>query len=721
MTGKKIFRHDRLTGHVALGLVGALCAAAVVFGVGVASAKYHLADVGGWLTSTAKGELVHVNGLSGKVDGKVKLTGAVGHPMKVVQQGGVVLVVDEATGVVSRVDPAHLNVVQGVGFRGAAGMEVVSGPGAAYALDQPKGSIQRLDPLTLATMGGPLSFTAPLGAAAIDARSALWVPVPSDGQAATVHNGQAAQPIGIGRPGDDLALTIAAGVPVITDFTSGQSVIFGPNGAQVKVRLPSIISQAAKGSVLAPASTDGQLVPLLAGKYLVVLNSENGSFSSVSLTLPDHQFAAPQALDQRIYIPDQNSGKVLVYDATTDRMERAIQATGRPGSLEAFVKDGLLWVNDPDSANAVVIDGAGGYKLIKKYSGSVPGNTRHPLPLPKPVVPGGHQTHPHSQPDRGPNHRQGGKQGRQPNLPVRVPTLPPQDPPVVPPPGAPTDVRAMAQPDGTIEVDFQPGGGPATGFKLITSAGLTATPPQIGPDGPLFSFTVSGGTCGTEYEFAVSALYQNGDQVSEVPSGLSAPTQPCTEPDAPSGVTASGTAEGAKVSWQAPPNAATNSVTYAVDFSGTKTYSTSDIRGTSITIPEIFKNGPYTVAVTASNAAGAKTATTTRTLTGPPQVYDWRNVDPNVTFSGRTAPSNSAPNVVDFEFISGKGSPVTANCETIGDVVNYGGHSSSVWVSFHYQATTTISYDGYVTGIVVGTPNPIDSQLEGPPMWECAG
>src|SRR3954466_3375104 len=268
---RNFFRRDRLTGHIAIGVAGALCAGAVVFGVGMASAKYHLADVGGWLTSTKKGELVHVNGLSGKVDGKVTLSGSTGHPMKVIQQGGVVLIVDEVTGVVSRVDPAHLNVVQGASYRGAAGMQVVSGSGAAYALDQKKGSVQRLDPMSLATMGGPLSLTGPLGAAAIDATSVLWVPVPANGQAANVHAGQAAQPVGIGRAGDDLALTIAAGVPVVTDFTSGLSIIFGPNGAQVKVRLPSIIMQAAKGSVLAPGSTDGLLVPLLAGKSLVVL------------------------------------------------------------------------------------------------------------------------------------------------------------------------------------------------------------------------------------------------------------------------------------------------------------------------------------------------------------------------------------------------------------------------------------------------------------------
>src|SRR5262249_2884085 len=148
--------------------------------------------------------LVHVNGLSGRVDGKVSLSGAAGHPMKVIEQGGVVLIVDEVTGVVSRVDPAHLNVVQGATYRGAAGMQVVAGAGAAYALDQQKGSVQRLDPMPLATLGNPLGLPGPLGSSAIDAASPLWVPVPADGQAASVRAGRPGQPVGIGRVGDDL-------------------------------------------------------------------------------------------------------------------------------------------------------------------------------------------------------------------------------------------------------------------------------------------------------------------------------------------------------------------------------------------------------------------------------------------------------------------------------------------------------------------------------------
>jgi YVTN family beta-propeller protein len=706
-----------LTGHVAIGVVGALCAAAVVFGVGMASATYRLADVGAWLSSTVRGELVHVNGLSGKVDGKVTLSGSVGHPMEVVQRNGVVLLLDKTTGVLSRIDPAHLNVVQGAGYRGAAGMDVVSGPGTAYALDQRVGNVQRLDPMTLATVGAPLKFTAPLGAGAIDASTVLWVPLPANGQAAPVRNGQAARPVGIGSPGDDLALTIAAGIPVLIDFTSGQCMIFGPNGTRATVRLPSVVTQASKGTVLVPASTDGQLVPLLAGKSLVVLNAGSGSLSTVSLTLPGHRFAAPQVLGERIYVPDQDSGSMLVYDTSTNRMAASVPVTGRAGPLEAFVKDGLLWVNDPDSAKAVVVDGTGGYKPIRKYTGDVPGNANHALPIPKAPARG---TVPGRQ--RQSSHNPGRKSRAPVDLPVKAPTLPPPDPPVVPaPPGVPINVRAAAQPDGTIRVDFQPGsGGPVIGFKLIAPAGLNATPPQIGPDGPLFSFTVSGGTCGPDqYSFAVGALYQNGDQVSEVDSPLSSPTLSCTEPDAPSGVTGSATDQGLQLSWQAPPDAASKNVTYGIDVSGPKPFSTSDYTGTSISIPQIWKNGSYNLSVTSINLAGSKTATATQTLTGPSRQYtgldsNFNTPDGPIEYMGNT-PDEKAPGPVERPW---PGRAITVDCQIIGgDYHSFDGKVlGDLWDYVHFGAD-----QGYAPDIDISTPthsNP--SILNGVPLWECA-
>jgi hypothetical protein len=713
---RRFFRRDRLTGHIAIGVVGVLCAAAVVFGVGMASAKYHLSDVGGWLTSEQRGELVHVNGLSGKVDGKVTLSGATGHPMKVVQQGGVVLIVDEVTGVVSRVDPAHLNVVQGVGFRGAAGMQVVSASGQAYALDQQKGSVQRLDPMTLATLGTPVSLTSPLGAAGIDATSVLWVPVPTNGQAAPVRSGQAARPVGIGRAGDDLGLTIAAGTPVITDFTAAQAVILGKGDTQVKVRLPSSIAQVPKGAVLAPATTDGQLVPLLAGNSLVVLNTGSGSLSSVALNLPrKHKLAAPQALGQKVYIPDQSDGSLLVYDSATNRMGQQVPVTGRPGPLDAFVKDGLLWVNGPDSAKAVVVDGSGAHRPIQKYTPDVPGSQNNPIPKA-----GAPADAPSGRP------KPGGGGGDHPRLPSKPPVKPPvtppthkPDPPKVTPPNAPTNLRATPQPDGTIKVDFQPGGGgETTGFKLLVPDGLTATPDQVGPNGPDYTFTVAGGTCGQEYEFTVAALYHNQDHDSEVDSVSSGPTLSCTEPDAPSNVTGTGTAQGARVTWQAPPNADSKKITYDVNVTGPKPAASSGVTGTSVTYAQIWKNGTYTIKVTAKNPAGTQTTSNTVALKGPSVNYKGQHAgNPgDKSYLHRTA-SNDSTNVSITNY---NGQNLLVDCQKIGGHYAHSGndpyYSGSLWDYIHYQGK-----QGYIIGYLVATPRQPDwQQYNGLPLWECA-
>jgi hypothetical protein len=700
---RKVFRRDRLTGLIAIGAVGALCAAAVVFGVGMASAKYHLADVGGWLTSSKKGELVHVNGLSGKVDGKVTLSGTAGHKMKVIQQGGVVLIVDETTGVVSRVDPAHLNVVQGVAYRGAAGMQVVSGPGAAYALDPEKGSVQRLDPMTLATQGNPVSLTGPLGAAAIDAKATLWVPVPTNGQAASVLSGRPGQPVGVGRAGDDLALTIAGGSAVVTDFTTAESLVLGSAGVQVKVKLPSIVAQLGKGRyVTPPTSTDGQLVPLLAGTSLVVVNAGSGSVSSVALDLPKHQLTTPQVLGQKVYIPDQSSGSLLVYDAATNRMDSQVPVTGRPGPLEAFVKDGLLWVNNPNSPKAVVVDGSGAHKPVQKYTGQVPGSADNPIPkgdggnlptprlpihprLPKPITPPKHKT----------------------------------DPPKVTPPNKPTNLRATPQPDGTIKVDFQPGGGgTATGYKLVAPAGLTATPAKISANGPDYTFTVKGGTCGQEYVFAIAALYQNGGHQSEIDSDPTDPTLSCTQPDAPSGVTGVGTAQGAKVSWQAPPNA--KGVTYKVQVSGPKNYSQGNLSGTSLTIPSIWKNGSYTIQITASNGAGGKSASVSKTLTGPAQHYVGQHAgnpgDPSYIHKVPAEDGDRSNYITNYN-----GKSLTVDCQKIGGHYAHSNgdpyYAGSLWDYIHYGGK-----QGYIIGYLVATPRQPDWQnYNGLPLWECAG
>ncbi|NED53930.1 hypothetical protein G3I24_23915, partial [Micromonospora aurantiaca] len=141
-----------MTGQVAVGLVGVLVIGAAVYGVGVASAKYRLADVGAWLTARSKGLVVHVNGPAGKVDGKTAVVPQMrGHNIKIVQDGATVLIVDLDTGVVSRLDPSQLDV--GTSRPLGKGLQVLAGGGKAYTVDSVEGVVQEIDPVGLTPVG----------------------------------------------------------------------------------------------------------------------------------------------------------------------------------------------------------------------------------------------------------------------------------------------------------------------------------------------------------------------------------------------------------------------------------------------------------------------------------------------------------------------------------------------------------------------------------------
>ncbi|HEX2312240.1 MAG TPA: fibronectin type III domain-containing protein [Thermomonospora sp.] len=507
---RRALGRDRLTGQVALGLVGVLCVAAVVYGVGVAGAKYELSDIGAWLSASRKGTVVHANGLAGKIDGRADLiAGMRGHRIRVVQDGGVVLLVDEVTGVVSRLDPSQLRVSQSRRF--AVGVQVVVGPGVAYTVDSVKGTVQRIDPVTLSAVGAPAALTPPLGQAGVDGRGRLWVPTPQTGQAVPIHAGRPEPAVTVGRPGDRLALSIAAGVPVVANSTDATATIIKPEGLQ-KVALPSTVTRAGRGGVQAPSVTDGQVVPMLGGQgSLVLLDTGTGALRSVALTMARHDFGVPQMLGPRVYIPDETVGALVVYHSSTGSFEARLPVTGKPGPLEVFVKDGMLWVNDPDGENALSVDQKGTLKRIRKYDPQVPGgDKRRPLPT--------------QGPPRGDD---------------RSPPPRPRDDA----PGAPRDVRAVGS-QGTITVTFRP---PArsrvtpTGYALRDAAGRPvpgAIPGELPNAASGLRFTVPNLRCGVDYTYRVTVRYADPRtrRVTDGAFAMTPPTQACEEPGAPTAV-----------------------------------------------------------------------------------------------------------------------------------------------------------------------------------------
>lgn len=706
------------------GVVGLLIAATVAFGKSPAGSLLHLGDGGAWLPNAHKGTVTHVNGLVGKADAGVRLTDAAGHRLKVLQDGATIIVIDEVTGQVSRIDPAQLNVAESATY-GAAGVDVVAGAGLAYVLDPRKGFVLRIDPHTLATIGTPLALPAPLGRAGIDKTGTLWVPTPATGQVVPVRNGAQGTPVTVGARHDVLLLTIAGGAPVVTDATSATMRVLATPGGTVErtIRLPQAVTRGHGSALRVPAQTAGPVVPaaVTGAGTVVVANLAGGSVSAVSLSgvAAADPLGEPQVEGPRVYVPDEAAGAVLVYDTSADQLDSQIPISGRPGPIELTVKDGLLWINDQNSAAAAVVTAAGAVRHVSKYATGVPGLTPSTQPQTAPPPPPAGQ-------GQGGSPGSGGGQGRGPGAPTT--SVPPSTSAptttstsstttttttLVPlqAPGNPVATAAA----GEIDVGFTPASGRTPDhYALIgVPAGATVTPARVPPTGP-FSFQVTGLDCATAYSFKVASVDSGGTATDSV---ATAPLHPCVAPGAPTGLTLGVVEHGLNVSWSAPASDGGGPLTYTLSWNGPGSPVT--VSGLSYAISGLTNQQTYTVTVTAANAAQSGAATTaSATLTPPPQTFHNYNHYLQ-TVNVRSAPTTSATSLAQMPPVptGTLGEAVTVSCQVAGgsysDTIDKSEHGN-IWDKVNYHGTI-----GYVADIYLNTPNSLKFTFSDPPLWNC--
>ncbi|MFD0902635.1 hypothetical protein [Actinomadura sediminis] len=693
-----IIRHagrDRLTGQIAIALAGVLVVAALVYGVGAASARYRLSDVGAWLGASAEGLVVHANGPAGKVDGRIELPERMrGHRIEIVQDGGTVLLVDTETGVVSRIDPAQLEITGGR-RAGGPGLQVAVGGGAAYTIDLVEGVVQRIDPVSLAPLGAAATLTAPLGQAGIDGRGALWVPVPREGRVVPFHDGGPGAPVDVGEPGDTLSLTIAAGTPVVVDSTSATAHIVRPEGTQT-IRLPAAVGRT-RGGVKAPAATDGGVVPMLgAGGSLHLLHTGVGRVESVALRVPDHRFEPPHILGSRVYLPDRTSGRLLVFDTAAGAWREPIAATRPGGAIEAIVRDHMLWFNDPGGALALAFTRDGAVKRVRKYEEDVPGGARRPLPVQ--ADPGG---------GGGSGTGRGGGTGR--GAPPRPPAKPD---PAAPDPPIPT----ASGENGSVVVRFtaprQPRGvHPVTGFVLLDAAGrpVAAASPKTHPGTATEgAFTVGDLTCdATTHVFKVAAVYEDASgKTKHSPSGDVGATA-CQAPPPPTALRAVPVNHGAELSWTASPG-------YDVTYKVTAPFGTVTTKNTAMTVRSLANSQVHQISVTARNGAGESTPVGTSVNLDPgphAKNYNGHNNEHSPT-NLRDGPGGAKVG----SFPQGFTGSVEVICQQRGGHVtdpNDASLKSDVWDKIVYNGREV-----WVSDLYVATPNSTRGTFS-PPLWEC--
>jgi hypothetical protein len=102
-------------------------------------------------------------------------------------------------------------------------------------------------------------------------------------------------------------------------------------------------------------------------RLLVLVNTADLDITTISLTgarITGGSISPPLEAAGNVYVSD-GSGRLLVY-AANGGLRRVFQVTPEPADLNVFIGDGLIWANDPDGPDALVLDN-GAARIIHKY------------------------------------------------------------------------------------------------------------------------------------------------------------------------------------------------------------------------------------------------------------------------------------------------------------------------------------------------------------------
>jgi hypothetical protein len=329
-----------------------------------------------WLVSTGPGMVSEVSGSAGTPDADVTVAGIRGHSVRIAQDASTVLVADENTGVVHSVSASNFTT----------GTDISLGPGSVSYLSDGRG-IYGINPVD-----GRISYAVPAAASSVKHISlgtlvgnaedtsdgTVWVTEPLKGAVVPVRDGVADRPVPVAPKGDDLTVATAGDAAIVVDGTTGR--VIGLPAAAVGNRTGPRPPALSSRSLGLPSDGLKNLVPALPGarptavfavpglRLLVLVNTADLDVATISLTgarITGGPVSPPLQAAGNIYVSD-GSGRLLVY-AASGGLRRALQVSPGPADLNVFTRDGLIWANDPDGPDALVLDN-GTARIIHKYS-----------------------------------------------------------------------------------------------------------------------------------------------------------------------------------------------------------------------------------------------------------------------------------------------------------------------------------------------------------------
>ncbi|MEO8694353.1 MAG: PKD domain-containing protein [Acidimicrobiales bacterium] len=342
--------------RVVIGVMIALIAGLVLRVGDSRSDQIDLRDPTAWVASSLAGEILQVNGVTGEVLARLPLSG-IGDDVQVAQSGSNAFALNRSKGEVAFVDGR----LQAIGIRSAVpGVDRASSLRALgkFARVITDTAVYPLDTVTGAA-GEPVTLASPLNSAVLDPTGAL-----------------------IGVAG--------SGLRVVTDTVvdiSGSAKLIGVAGAGdraygVSTDPAQLREVKVRGSLGSKRCLSGEFsAPLLSTQsvsstHVVVVAPEQGAITITdpvsnechSAVLDDLRGAdgSPVTYGNNVFVPLYRSGEVAVFRLSDAALVRRIPVAQAGRVFDLFGKDGVLWVNDPASEQALVINDGGVVRRIDK-------------------------------------------------------------------------------------------------------------------------------------------------------------------------------------------------------------------------------------------------------------------------------------------------------------------------------------------------------------------
>jgi hypothetical protein len=393
-----------------------------------------------WLASAKVGQVTLLDGSSAEVSAQVQVAPA-GNQLDVVQQGSTAYAIDQSAGTIRRIDGATFDLTppESPIPDAHAGLTALPGPDALYTLDSRRGILANTDPRNLTRRGELLSLASELsaGTAVVDESGTLWAIDTSTGDLARVAGGKRSTRPQVTTPGPTI-LTMAGGHPVVVDVNARKAISIdrtnGKPGGTLDLDLRKDDTVEISGS-----PRDERLYVVAGRGNLSICDLSRGQCGNAIPLTAGNKFGAAVEAGNRLFVPDHTTGQVWVVDLANSQVIAKPTVLAPAGPFQLLTRDGVVFYNDPNSAQAGVIHLDGTVSKTAKYDADDPTKGIH-VPTDSPTRP---PTNP-QQPTTNPQPPD--KRINQPNDPQQPTTNPQPTNPRQPDPNNPQ------QPDPALEI-----------------------------------------------------------------------------------------------------------------------------------------------------------------------------------------------------------------------------------------------------------------------------